>query len=115
MGTSASMTVDEIKALPHYRKPEVGGEVCLPTRLYISHGRDDFAGGMATITKVIRDDCKNEMNSLFITTAEAGPNTRNNWYSLMRDEPVNLERYGHRRAHPDPDLHPSSNPPNYGW
>jgi len=33
-------------------KPQIGQEIYIPSSKYISHGRDDIAGGLAIITEV---------------------------------------------------------------
>jgi len=34
------------------KKPVINQKIYLPTSLYISHGRDDIQGGLATIDKI---------------------------------------------------------------
>lgn len=99
----------EIKDLPWYRDPVVGEDVCIPTSLYLSHGMDDFHGGMCRITKVDRrDDCPNEYNRLFVCIEER-PGHSYNWLPLMENERQNIELYGDGRGYPDPDDRPEFN------
>lgn len=102
----------EIRALPNYRDPVPGEDICVPTSLYLSRGADDFMGGLCQIAKVIRnDDCPNEYNRLFVTIVER-PGHQYNWLPLIEGESKNLETYGDRRGYPDPDLDPQF---NTGW
>lgn len=110
------MRVEEIRALPHYREPAIGEKVCVGSRLYMGHGRDDFHGGMATIASVeVKGHLPSDhFNRTFIKIEEDAAFSSYNWLSLMRDEPENIEHYGKDTAHPDPDLRPEFNPPG-GW
>ena len=103
--------VAAIKALPHYREPRVGEDVCVPSALHLSHGEDDFAGGLCQIAAVNRYENVHPANELFVSVVE-NPGTEYSWLNLMREEPHNLARYGDRRGRPDPDHRPEF---NQGW
>lgn len=90
--------------------PEVGQEIYVPSAFYIDHGRDDFAGGLATITNVELRGTER----YHVTIAER-PHCQYSWEYLRKGQEQWAKEYGGRRAHPDPDMHPDSNPANYGW
>lgn len=97
-----------VKALPHYREPRPGEEVCVPSALHLEHGEDDFAGGMCRIAEVRRLEGALPINELFVTFVEQ-PGWEHNWFDLMREEPANLAEYGDRRGRPAPDDRPEFN------
>ena len=100
-----------MRALPHYRDPVVGEDVCVSSALHLSHGEDDFAGGMCEIAEVIHYENFPPGNQLFVELVEQ-PGTQHSWLNLMSEEPHNLERYGDQRGRPDPDHRPEF---NQGW
>jgi hypothetical protein len=90
--------------------PQIGQQVYVPSAFYIDHGRDDFAGGLATIIEVVLRGT----GRYYVTVAE-NPHCQYSWEYLRDSQEEWAKEYGEGRAHPDPDLHPDSNPPNYGW
>lgn len=106
---STWLSATEIRSLPNWREPCVGEDICVPSSFYISHGRDDFQGGVCKIAEVIkRNDCPNDYNRLFVKIEER-PGSEYNWLLLIKDEESNRERYGSRRGFPDPDYSPEFN------
>ena len=94
-------------------EPEVGAEVYVPSSYYLSHGVDDFEGGLCRISR-IRDTRKSKSsNALNINRlsveVEERPGWFSNWYVLMEQQDELRERYGHRRGYQDPDLRPEFN------
>lgn len=90
-------------------EPVVGEDVYVPTSLYLSHGVDDFQGGVCRITKIIEQDIpENPINSLFISVAER-PGHQYNWFILYEQQAELRERHGDKRGYPDPDYSPESN------
>lgn len=88
--------------------PKIGDKIYVPTSLYLSHGRDDFQGGICTVSKV-----KNELSAgescAFVSVVER-PEYSYNWSQYLAGMQDELrERYGDQVGHPDPDYHPSAN------
>ena len=84
-------------------EPRVGAEVYIPSSRYLSHGRDDFAGGLCRIVKVV-----DEGHGLFVEVQEH-PGSQYAWAYLQEHQEVWRESFGVRRGHPDPDLRPEFN------
>jgi hypothetical protein len=83
-------------------EPYVGQKIYVPTSLYLSHGLDDFEGGIATITKIEKD------YNLMVGIKEQ-PGTLYNWKYLLEKQEELKKRFGKRKAHPDPDDRPEFN------
>ena len=87
--------------------PKVGDTIYVGSRRYLGHGRDDFAGGKATVTQV------EEMMSLgrpvpFVSIRES-PTRSFNWEVLEQEQEYLKQEFGDQRAHPDPDMRPEFN------
>jgi len=78
-----------------------GDVVYVDTELYISHGRDDFRGGLAEVTEV-RPDISKGKPTPFIRVAQE-PDTLHNWKILAADQKKLCAEFGKSWAHPDPD------------
>jgi hypothetical protein len=85
-------------AVPELR---VGDVVYVDTELYISHGRDDFRGGLGEVTEV-RPDISKGISTPFIRVAQE-PDTLHNWKILAADQKKLRAEFGKNWAHPDPD------------
>jgi len=84
--------------------PKVGDKIYIPSELYIGHGEDDIAGGVATVSKIDVSDCPNEYNRIFISVKELPGNKYN--YLYLKDKQEELRhRYGDSIVHSDPDYH----------
>jgi hypothetical protein len=81
--------------------PEVGDDVYTPTWLYIDHGEDDIAGGLARVTRVYSAISAGQPCP-FIAVAEL-PGRGFNWRILREQQEELRERFGDQRAYPDPD------------
>lgn len=73
--------------------PKVGEDIYLPGAMYIDHGEDDKAGGLAEVVKV-----ENGM----IRVREF-PGTSYSWSYLRDNQEKWKNEYKNYRAHPDPD------------
>lgn len=92
MGKSASAKV-----------PNVGDKIYIPTMLYISHGADDFEGGLATVTRVKAQVNVGELVH-FISTKEGGSHAETRWEEYLDKMQSELKKeFGNQIAHPDPD------------
>ena len=92
------------------KKPKVGQKIYVPTSLYLSHGRDDFSGGLATI-KSVKNDTKSDIldyNRIFVEIKER-PNHGYNWNYLLENQTKWKKEYAGKIAKADPDYSESSN------
>src|SRR5438270_7553086 len=82
-----------------------GDVIYLDTELYISHGRDDFRGGLAEVVEVKPDKSAGKP-ACFVRAAQE-PDTWHNWTTYLAPMQKKLrEEFGKRWAHPDPDYRP---------
>lgn len=99
------------------KKPKLGQKIYVPTSLYVYRGRDDFAGGIATISKIEYNDSlpKNHSNYTFIGIKEK-ESTMYNWKVLLEEQEKLKKQFGEQITHPDPDYHEDVNcHPNADW
>lgn len=91
-------------------QPKVGAKIYVPTSLYLSHGADDFQGGIATISKIEYSKTlpKDDVNYCMVGIEERRGYMYNYGYLLSQQKELKKE-YGKQKAHPDPDNHPDSN------
>lgn len=85
-------------------EPKVGDIIYVPSSLYLSHGRDDFIGGRAVISKV----SKWNSGDIYISV-EARPGTEYRWESLNEEQEKLKKQYKNTIAHPDPDYNTEFN------
>ncbi len=90
-----------------FPEPEIGQDVYLPSELYLSHGRDDFRGGLCRIVGISRDVVSSAEHP-FVEVAER-PGHWYSWQSLMDEQDRLRDEHGDRRGHPDPDRRPEFN------
>lgn len=90
--------------LPELRPGDV---IYVDTSLHLSHGRDDFRGGLAEVI-----ECKTDMSggkpTPFVRVAQE-PGTWHNWRILAADQKKLRAEFGTSWAHPDPDHRPEFN------
>lgn len=97
--------------------PKVGQKIYVPSSLYVYRGEDDFAGGIATISKVEVDKFghgPDNPNYCFVSIAEH-PGHGYNWFLLEKEQEKLKEMYGDEIAHPDPDYRPEFNDSEADW
>src|SRR5260221_501286 len=78
-----------------------GDVIYLEGARYISHGCDDFRGGLAEVIEV-RPDISKGKPTPFIRAAQE-PDTLHNWKILAADQKKLRAEFGKNWAHPDPD------------
>ena len=89
--------------------PLAGRDVYIPTALHLSHGVDDFEGGLCRIVRV-SEGISAGKKVLFIEVAER-PDHSYNW-ECLRDEQEKLKKeYGRSRGRKAPDYSPELNEP----
>lgn len=86
--------------------PQVGQDVYVGSSLYLTHGRDDFAGGLCRIVAVY-----DEYPDGPFVEVEEDPGAHHSWKYLKENQDDWRERYGDRRGRPDPDWRPEFNEP----
>ncbi|HVS74552.1 MAG TPA: hypothetical protein VHE23_03915 [Candidatus Acidoferrales bacterium] len=101
-------TADEARA-SETRVPDLrnGDVIYVGTALYLSHGRDDFCGGLAEVLEV-KAGLSAGASSVFVRLAQE-PDTLHNWPYLAAKQKEVRERFGKNWAHPDPDNRPEFN------
>ena len=84
-------------------KPSIGDSIYVPTNWYLDYGKDDFLGGVATVSVVVEEDGKTYI----------GIQERPDWLYhldfLLKNQDIYRANFGDRKARPDPDLDPESN------
>ena len=85
------------------RVPElrIGDVVYVDTELYVSHGRDDFRGGLAEVSEMRLEKSKGQATP-FVRVVQQ-PDTIHNWRLLASEQKELRQRHGKDWAHPDPD------------
>lgn len=84
-------------------KYKIGDDIYLPTRLYLSHGADDFDGGLCKISKI------EEFSYGTFVYVEENPNHGQNYESLLEQQEELKKRHGKGRGKRNPDYHPDAN------
>jgi hypothetical protein len=89
---------------PELRKGDV---IYVETSLYLSHGRDDFRGGLAEVIG-FRNDISAGKPTPFVCVAQE-PDSWHNWQMLAAEQKKLRAEFGKKWAHPDPDHRPEFN------
>jgi hypothetical protein len=96
-------------------KPKVGDRIYVEGMIYLSHGADDFQGGMCTV-KAVDTSVQAGGGESTNVEIEEDPGT---WYSWDRYLGPRQEewkaRYGEQKAGPKPDFRPEFNDEYGGW
>lgn len=97
-------------------EPEIGQKIYVPGAIYVYRGEDDFAGGLATISKIERSKyvSKDDINYLMIEIEER-PGVMYNWKLLCIEQDKLKKQYEGQIAHPDPDYREEFNQPDADW
>src|SRR5882672_6723467 len=90
--------------VPELRKGDV---IYVDTSLYISHGRDDFRGGLAEVVEFSIDISAGKPTP-FLRVAQE-PATWSNWQMLAVDQKKLGTEFAKSWAPPDPDFRPEFN------
>lgn len=90
--------------------PKKGDKIYVGSSYYLSHGVDDFEGGLATIESVDIDEKLDDSNpnKVFVSIKER-PDTSYNWKYLQEQQTELAKTYAGKIAHPDPDYRVSAN------
>lgn len=84
-----------------------GDVIYLESERYISHGCDDFQGGLAEVTEIRQPDSQGRPR-LMVCVAQQ-PGASYDWNRLAAEQKELRRLYGTNWAHPDPDLRPEHN------
>lgn len=84
------------------KTPKVGDKIYVNSSYSISHGSDDFAGGIATVKKVFKGISAGK-SVIFIEIEEG--DRQYNWEEFLSKDQEKLKKeFGKKKAHPDPDI-----------
>lgn len=100
-----AITMEE--ALEGQSYPSVGDTIYIGTSLFMSHGRDDFIGGRATVARV--SPGMSAGRTVPFVEVEERPGWSSNWEVLAQRQEKLREQFGDKRAHADPDMRPEFN------
>ena len=88
--------------------PKVGDKVYVPTSLYLTHGCDDFRGGVCTVSGV-REGFDGRGGDVYISVEE-DPGTWHNCGTYLEPQQEKFKaQYGDQKGHADPDYRPEFN------
>jgi hypothetical protein len=87
--------------------PRIGDDIYLDTELYLSHGSDDFEGGLCEVINVKEETIAGRL-IVFVEIKE-NPGSYYNWDYLRAIQDGLRERFGTQRGRPIPDDRPEFN------
>lgn len=83
--------------------PEIGDKIYVNSSFSLSHGSDDFTGGLATVSKVYKSMSGGDPNCIFVDIVEGDRGY--NWTQILSEKQAELKKeYGKNKAHPSPDI-----------
>jgi hypothetical protein len=91
------------------RVPELraGDVIYVESERYISHGCDDFQGGLAEVSEIRYSDSPGRPGMMVCVAQQ--PGGFYNWNRLAAEQKQLRREHGANWAHPDPDLRPEHN------
>lgn len=84
------------------KMPEVGQKIYVHSSYYISHGSDDFVGGLATISAV-KEGISAGKPCPFVSIEER-PGVEYNWEFLEEEQEELKKQFGEEKSHSQPDI-----------
>jgi len=96
-------------------RPQVGDKIYVEGTIYLTHGADDFQGGVCTV-KAVQSHFEN--GEEVVSSVEVGedPGTWYTWSGTLERRQEELKkRYGEQKGGPRPDLRPEFNDSYEGW
>jgi len=92
------------------KEPNPNEKIYVSSSFFMGHGKDDFAGGLATIDEVMYDSelPKDHCNYTFIGIKERF-GWKYNWRNVLENQKEWAKLYAGEIAHPDPDDRPEFN------
>jgi hypothetical protein len=95
-------------------KPKVGDEIYIEGTIYVSHGADDFHGGLCTVKAVESHIEKGE--EISSVEVEEDPGTWYTWTGYLEPQQEEWKKiYGEQKGGAKPDLRPEFNDYYDGW
>jgi hypothetical protein len=95
--------------------PKVGDKIYVEGTIYVTHGADDFRGGICTVMAVQShvEDGEEVVSSVEI---EEDPGTWYTWTGYLEPNQEKWKKeYGEQKAGPSPDFRPEFNDYYEGW
>ncbi len=96
-----------MKKLPEEVKP--GDKIYVGSSYYLSHGCDDFSGGLATVKKVLYRPIPQNPRNEWMVVIEERPGWESNLTVLLEEQEKLAKEYEGKIAHKDPDTSPEFN------
>ena len=87
--------------------PKVGDKIYVDSSYYLSHGEDDFHGGIATVSKVSKGISAGKPVPYVMVEENLG--TEYNWKELEKKQKELKKEFGSQKAHSCPDTRPEFN------
>lgn len=95
---------------------KTGDKMYVHSSISLSHGIDDFAGGIATVEKIILSDhLPTDHFNYVMVKFEENPRSQYNYRSLLEKQKELKATYGDQIAHSDPDDRLEFNDDVSGW
>jgi hypothetical protein len=96
-------------------KPSVGDKIYVEGTIYLTHGADDFRGGICTV-KAVQLNVKNGEEVVSSVEIEEDPGTWYTWPGYLESHQEEWKNmYGEQKAGPKPDYRPEFNDEYGGW
>jgi len=96
-------------------KPRVGDKIYIESTIYVTHGADDFQGGICTV-KAVRSHPSAAGEESITVEVEEDPGTWYTWTGYLEPRQEEWKKnYGERTGSPKPDLRPEFNDEYEGW
>jgi len=96
-------------------EPKVGDRIYVEGTIYLTHGVDDFQGGLCTV-KAVQTHTENGEEVVSSVEVEEDPGTWYTWPGYLEARQAELkERYGDQKGAPKPDYRAEFNDEREGW
>jgi hypothetical protein len=96
-------------------KPKVGDKIYVEGTIYLTHGADDFAGGICTV-KAVQTRVSASGSETTSVEIEEDPGTLYTWTGYLEPRQGEWKKeYGEQKGGPKPDLRPEFNDEYEGW
>ena len=79
-----------------------GDKIYVNSSYYLSHGSDDFEGGIATVSKVTEN--MSAGNKTPFVEIKERPGSSYDWKELSKKQKELKKEFGTQKAHPKPDV-----------
>lgn len=85
-------------------KPKIGNDIYIDTSIYVSHGKDDFHGGLCKIIKINKNSILPvDSDNYIMICVEENPGHSYNWNYLIENQEKWKIKFGETRGYQDPD------------